>query len=115
VLMIFCLATILLAAYAVMPKFRTRHKSPTPSERQNPRFNLLFFGDFSGLSYKDFQTEMEGVLNDTDRSYQVQLREIHSLGVYLAKTKYRYLRLAYLAFMSGLVGSFLTFLTVGWT
>jgi hypothetical protein len=112
VLMIFCLATILLAAYAVMPKFASWKRPPTSVQRKNPRFNLLFFGDFSALSYHEFHGEMENVLNDTDRSYEAQLREIHSLGVYLAKTKYRFLRMAYLAFMTGLFASFVAFLFV---
>lgn len=112
VLMTFCLATIMLAAYAAMPKYEGKKHGLTLAARQKPRFNLLFFGDFNGMSYAEFKAAMEIVLNNPDRNYEAQLREIHSIGIFLAKTKYHYLRLAYLTFMSGLVTSCITYLIV---
>lgn len=113
VLMIFSLVTILLAAYAAMPKYEGRKRHVALGKGPPPHFNVLFYGHFSELSYDVFKKEMEVVLNDPDLSYEAQLREIHSMGVYLADTKYRYLRLAYFTFMLGLTGSFLTYLVVG--
>lgn len=107
VLIGFSLATILLAAYAVMPKLPLSGKAPVP-DLQSPQFNLLFFGDFVGLSYEQFEAEMERVMNDPSAVYQAQLREIYTLGVFLARKKYRFLRLAYTTFIVGLFASFLT-------
>ena len=46
-LIAFCLATIFLAAYAVMPKLPwSRRGQPLP-DLNSPGFNLLFFADFS--------------------------------------------------------------------
>lgn len=108
VLIGFSLATILLAAYAVMPKVPFSGQAPTVEDVNNPQFNLLFFGDFTGMTYAQFEAEMERVMNDPSQVYQVQLREIYTLGVFLARKKYRYLRLAYTTFIIGLFASFVT-------
>ena len=113
-LMIFCLITILLAAYAVMPKLPFARRKPTPAERADPQFNVLFFGDFTALSYEEFEAEMEKILADPNRVYEAQVREIYTLGTFLAAKKYRYLRMAYLAFISGLFASFFTLMAAGY-
>lgn len=102
----FSLITILLAAYSVMPKlpFWSGKRTAAP-DAKNPRFNLLFFGDFSGMNYPDFVAEMESALNEPSRVYELQVREIYILGNFLAHTKYRYLRLAYVTFICGLLAS----------
>ncbi len=103
-LIIFSLFTLMLAAYAVMPKmpFFKRGNRPPP-DAGSSHFNLLFFGDFSKMDYTQFSTEMETVLNDPSRVYETQIREIYILGTFLAHTKYRYLRLAYTTFICGVV------------
>jgi hypothetical protein len=99
VLIIFCLATIVLTIYAVLPKTGgAKTKDP-----HSPAFNLLFFGDFTQMPYEDFENAMEKILNDPSVLYQAQVREIYTLGVFLARKKYRFLRLAYLTFLSGLL------------
>jgi len=111
VLIIACLITIMLAAYAVMPKMPFRAGGPHPApDPQSPGFNLLFFGDFTQLDYPQFEAAMEAMLNDPSRAYEVQVREIYTLGSFLAKTKYHYLRLAYVTFITGIVASALTLL-----
>jgi hypothetical protein len=113
VLMGFSLMTILLAAYAVMPKISFTGLHAAPPDLKSPRFNLLFFGDFSGLTYEQFEAEMERVMNDPSTVYQAQVREIYTLGTFLAHKKYRYLRLAYVTFITGLCASFATLLLTG--
>jgi hypothetical protein len=44
---------------------------------------------------------MEEIMNDPSRTYKAQVREIYSIGTYLAKKKYRFLKLAYILFLSG--------------
>jgi len=105
-LIVFSLITIVLAAYAVMPKlpFFSRGKPPAP-EVKGSHFNLLFFGDFSRMEYGQFAAEMEAALNEPSRVYELQVKEIYILGSFLANTKYRYLRLAYGTFIGGLLAS----------
>ncbi len=113
VLIGFSLMTILLAAYAVMPKVRLKvHGRPAP-DVHSPQFNLLFFGDFTALDYAHFAAEMERVMNDPALTYEAQVREIYTLGCFLADKKYRYLRLAYTTFIIGLFASFVTLLLTG--
>jgi hypothetical protein len=54
---------------------------------------------------------MEAVMNDPSRTYEVEVRETYLLGVFLARKKYRFVRLAYLAFIAGLVVSGIVLLT----
>jgi len=111
VLMAFSLLTILLAAYAVMPKLPLRTRQGSHPDTTSPGFNLLFFGDFTRLDYEEFEAAFEKVLNDPSQTYEVQIREIYLLGQFLAKKKYRFVRLAYLAFLTGLLASGAVLLT----
>lgn len=108
VLMLFCLLTIVLAIYAVMPRFST-HAGGEQGKERSPMFNLLFFGDFVQMPYGEFEEAMGKVLNDPNQLYEAQVREIYVLGTFLAKKKYRFLRLAYLTFLIGLLASATTF------
>lgn len=101
VLIVSSLLTIGLAAYAVMPRIPLAQKDQPAPDVRNPQFNLLFFGDFTRLPYAEFETAMEEVLNDPGRVYEAQTREIYLLGTFLARKKYRFLRLAYLSFIAG--------------
>ena len=107
VLILFCLLTIILASYSVMPKTRLFSKSGEQSKAKKSNFNLLFFGDFVSMEYDEFEEAMVEVMNDPARTYQVQLQEIYTLGVYMAGQKYRFLRLAYTAFIVGTISSVL--------
>lgn len=103
ILLGFSLLTIILAAYAVMPKYN-RH-SPAPEQVGTHTFNLLFFGDFARLNYDEFADAMEKHMRDASSTYELQVRGIYNLGVFLARQKYRYIRLAYISFLTGFVVS----------
>ena len=102
VLIAFCLLTIILATYAAMPKLALFSKKPPPPDLENPSFNLLFFGDFARLDYETYANAMERVMNDPSSTYEAQVREVYVLGQYLAQKKYKYLSMAYSAFMAGI-------------
>jgi hypothetical protein len=92
-----CLVALLLAVIAILPTFSAPNKGrPAP-------FNLLFFGHFATLSEEEYMREMEAALADDAMVYQIAIRDIHSLGVYLYKKKFRYLRYAYAALIGGFV------------
>jgi hypothetical protein len=94
-----------LAVYTLMPKVPFTRRTDSAPDLKSPRFNLLFFGDFTRLEYPQFEAAMEEVMNDPSRTYEAQVREVYALGLFLATRKYRTLRLAYMAFMFGLVAS----------
>ena len=105
ILIAFCLMTIGLATYAVMPKIPFFFKRKTGETIKSPGFNLLFFADFVRLNYEEFESSMEEVMNDPSLTYEVQIKELYTLGMFLAKKKYRFLKLAYITFIIGAFAS----------
>ena len=99
----FCVLTVIMAAYAAMPKLTRAEKSLHKSDIDHPSFNILFFGAFSKMSYEEFETAMEALMNDHNRTYEAQVREVYLIGQYLERKKYRFVRLAYMSFMAGAV------------
>ncbi|HJQ39575.1 MAG TPA: Pycsar system effector family protein [Thermoanaerobaculia bacterium] len=89
-----CLLALLLAIFAVLPTFAPRGKGSR---------NLLFFGHFGSLGEEQFLDEMERVLSADATLYETALRDIYSLGTYLYRKKFRYLRLSYVALLAGFI------------
>ena len=107
-----CLVTIALAIHAAMPKLPRARSSGDRDIVNDSGFNLFFFGDFVSMDYAAFHDAMEAVMNDPSRTYEMQVREVYTLGRFLAERKYRYLRFAYIVFMLGLAASVATVLWV---
>jgi hypothetical protein len=93
-----CLLALLLAIFAVLPTF-----APRAVRRGHVSRNLLFFGHFGTLSEDEFLDEMERVMNSDPLLYETALRDIYSLGTYLYRKKYRFLRMAYVALLTGFI------------
>jgi len=89
-----CLFSLLLAIFAVLPTFRRGRRAGA---------NILFFGHFATMSEDEYMTELERILDTDPPLYEAAVRDIHSLGVYLYRKKYRYLRLAYVALFAGFI------------
>lgn len=88
-----CLVALVLAMIAVLPTF---------AKRQGAR-NLLFFGHFAEMTEDEYMTAMGRILQSDELLYETAIRDIHSLGSYLHRKKYRFLRLAYISLISGFV------------
>ncbi len=101
----FCVLTILTAALAAMPKIRTDNKLECKPDTGQTGFNLLFFGSFSCMPYEDYKDAMETMMNDSNAVYETQIREIYTMGKYLAEKKYRYVQMSYMAFLAGVLAS----------
>lgn len=107
VLVGFLLITIFLALMTVIPKVQGfRHKK---SSIHDPDYSPLFFGNYVDVSYDEYVKDLEEIMNDSDRSYEVMVKEIYYSGVYLVKNKYRYIRSGYMFFFAGLIISTLIF------
>ena len=100
ILTVFTLGALLLAILAVLPKYRPLKLD---SEVLPPHFNLLFFGHFAEISRERFLDEIAQLLQPDGSIYRTQANDLYSLGIYLARHKYRYLRLSYLFFLAGFV------------
>lgn len=93
-----CLLALLLAIFAVLPTFVPRRAKSGAIQR-----NLLFFGHFAALTEDEFLDQMEEVMASDGMVYETALRDIYALGTYLYRKKYRLLRLAYVALVTGFV------------
>lgn len=113
VLIGFSLLTILLSTYAVMPKLPIIYKPGSNEAPKGSMFNLLFFGDFTRMSWEDYSESMEKVLNDPSLTYETMVKEIYSLGTFLARKKYRFIRLSYAAFIVGVFATVIVMLFTG--
>src|SRR5438067_8675252 len=91
-----CLISLVLAIIAILPTF-ARGRSHQVTR------NLLFFGHFASMTEEEYSREMEEMLASDQRLYEVAVRDIHSLGVYLYRKKYRFLRFAYVALLFGFI------------
>lgn len=96
----FTLLALLLAILAVLPKYRPFRLTTTELPAA---FNLLFMGHFAELSRDRFLAEIARSLRTDGSVYCAMANDIYGLGVYLAQHKYRYLRFAYLSFLTGFV------------
>jgi hypothetical protein len=63
--------------------------------------NLLFFGHFTTMPLADFQASIRALGKDRKLLLDSLSRQLYSMGESLLK-KYRYLQLAYAAFLTGI-------------
>lgn len=103
VLLAFLLLTALMALLTLIPNINIFGRKKRTLADQD--FNPLFFGDYANVKFDEYMNFMEELLNDPDRAYEAQVRELYFAGVYLQKTKYNYVKLGYLFFFTGLISS----------
>lgn len=103
IMIAFCVLTVVLAAYAAMPKLQIGKGGDMPGGRKMLPHNPLFFGSFVQMEYEQYEQVMEELMNDHNQSYQAQVREVYLLGQYLHRKKYFFVRLAYGAFICGAI------------
>ena len=108
VLVVCLLGSIFFALLAVIPSIRLLR--PARKSTKDLDFNTLFFGDYSLVSYDEYLAHMEEVMNDPNRLYEVQVREIYSAGKYLQNTKFNYIKYGYILFFVGLFLSIIIYL-----
>lgn len=88
-----CLVSLVLAIIAVLPGFGKK-----PGSR-----NLLFFGHFGDMTEEEFMGAIENITSSDERVYETLVRDLYSLGTYLHRKKYKYLRYAYIALLTGFI------------
>ena len=57
------------------------------------------------MEYKDFEDEMGKMMNDPNKVYETQVREIYTMGQYLSRKKYKFLKYSYYTFITGILSS----------
>ncbi len=101
-----CVITMVFSILATRPKLP--HGTFTQQDITNKTVNLLFFGNFYRMTYEDYHSGMQAVMNDREFLYGSLTKDVYSQGVVLGK-KYRLLRIAYDVFMFGIVASVVSF------
>ena len=109
ILLLGCLTSLVFAVLAARPRVQSR--VVTLDEVRKGKANLLFFGNFAHLSRDEFMTGMSELMLDRAAVYDNMVMDIYGLGLVLQK-KYRLLRVAYTAFMIGLVAGVVAFIVV---
>lgn len=107
VLVVTCVAAMLFAILATIPKLPPRLTGQVDLRGRN--FNLLFFGYFSQIDFETFFREIERVVNDRNLVYESLAKDLYDLGLVLSRRKYKYIRISYQIFLVGLLLSLLTF------
>jgi hypothetical protein len=101
VLVGFLLITIFLALLTVIPRgMGWAHKKYSVKD---PDYSPLYFGNYVDIPYEEYLKDLEEIMNDSDRTYEVMVKEIYYAGVYLVNNKYKYVRLGYMSFFAGLI------------
>lgn len=100
---VFLLITIFFALLTVIGKVQVlnRKKHSTGDADYSP----LFFGNYGDVPYNEYAQHLGEIMNDTDKTYEIMVKDIYYAGVYLLRVKYKYIRLAYLCFFTGLIVS----------
>ncbi len=92
--------TIVFAILALRPNVTKGKFTRKDIEKKNT--NLLFFGNFHGMTRDDYKWGMVEMMNDSNYLYSSLIDDIYFLGKVLGK-KYRLLRFSYNIFMYGII------------
>ena len=105
---LFLLITIFFALLTVIGKIKVfdRRKHSV----NDPDYSPLFFGNYGDIPYEEYAQDFEKTMNDSDATYEIMVKDIYFAGTYLLQTKYRYIRLAYLCFFTGLIVSVIIYM-----
>ena len=76
---------------------------------KDPDYSPLFFGNYGDIPYDEYARHFAEIMNDSDATYEIMVKDIYYAGTYLLQTKYKYIRLAYLYFFTGLIISTLIY------
>lgn len=101
VLAIFSFLSAMCAVFAVLPA--------VGGSADADRANILFFGNFTRLSEVEFTERVLTELRDDEALIRAMLRDIYQNGQVLQRKKYRFLSLAYVVFLTGLIATFASF------
>ena len=103
----FLLVTIFFALLTVIGKIKVFDRKK--HSVNDPDYSPLFFGNYGDIPYEEYARDFEKTMNDPDATYEIMVKDIYYAGTYLLQTKYKYIRIAYLYFFTGLIVSTLIY------
>jgi hypothetical protein len=96
----FAFVSAVLTVLAIIPKTRVPADAPV---------NLLFFGSFTQLPQDEFVDRVVEAMADEETMLRTVAADLYGDGQVLRRKKYRWLKLAYMVFLTGLAASAVTF------
>jgi len=109
VLMLSSLISVTFAVLAILPS--KTHGQFSEEQIRAKQGNLLFFGNYHNMSFKDYNWGMLQMLSDSDYLYTSMIRDLYYFGQQL-HTKYMKIRIALMAFIIGIILTVAAFLVV---
>lgn len=109
IILVGSIISILLATSAITPS--KTHGVFTEEEIRNKKGNLLYFGNFHDMNFRDYQWGMLQMLNDSNYLYSSLIQDLYFLGQTLNK-KSKLIRSSLGIFMISLTLSVIAFLIV---
>lgn len=106
IMLVVSLASIFFAVFAIRP-IKT-HGSFTEEEVRNKQGNLLFFGNFHEMKFRDYHWGMLQMMNDSEHMYTTMIRDLYFLGKKLNK-KSNFIRKSLNIFIIGFAISVIAF------
>lgn len=108
-LLISSVISIIFSVIAIIPI--QSHGEFSEKEVRAKQGNLLYFGNYHNMSFRDYNWGMLQMLNDSDYLYTSMIKDQYFLGQQLSR-KYTFIRKALFVFMLGLIGTVVFFLLV---
>jgi predicted metal-dependent HD superfamily phosphohydrolase len=106
ILLVVNVATIIYAVSATRPKIPGG--TFTQAQVDNKSVNLLYFGSFYNMDFKEYNAGIKAMMADSEFLYGSLTKDIFWQGKVLGR-KYRLLRISYTIFMYGLVTAVVAF------
>ncbi len=106
ILLVVNVSTIIYAILATRP--RLTPGTFTQEQVTNKSVNLLFFGSFYNMEFKQYDEALQAMLTDREFLYASLTKDIFWQGKVLGR-KYRYLNISYTIFMFGIIISVLAY------
>ena len=100
--------TIVFSVLATRPKIS--NGVFTREDVTNRSVNLLYFGSFYKMNFKEFDEGLKEMMDDSEFLYGTLSKDTYWQGKVLGR-KYRLLRISYTIFLYGIVASVLAFVT----
>jgi len=114
-LLLILISTMISIAFSIIAIIPTKtHGSFSEEEVRNKQGNLLYFGNYHNMAYRDYEWGILQMLNDSDYLYSSMIKDQYFLGKQL-NAKHRLIRIALGSFLFGFLIAAVLFFIVSLT
>jgi len=106
-----CIGSLLCAIVAIIPSTNYPKDEDGNLDKTSPNFDPLYFGHFAQMDIEDYKEHYADSLMTDDKVYDTLAKEMYISGKTLALVKYKWLRWSYSAFLVGMFGAMIVFVS----